>query len=202
MLAPTLKASDLDIFATVASEPNGQYSVLAAIKVKEGAKLGKTVEGLIGQALHDVPEASKNQIKLKFDTVNGVAIHRFELPADKIQGKTPSELFGAPFLYVVFRGDAVVVGVGKEGLAMVKAAMIAKEGKMPMMVYDFQLARFADLLPAPFPDHARKIFQQEGDCRFRLTIEGGKELRLRVESQPAALQFLLLMNQRKGGLGN
>src|SRR5262245_4232868 len=93
-LMPTLKGGVGDGHASLVAGPDGTFAGLVAVKVKDGAKLGTTVQDLIADALKDLPEANRDKIKLNFDKVGGTSIHRFELPADALKGKSAQEVFG------------------------------------------------------------------------------------------------------------
>jgi hypothetical protein len=195
---PTLKGGVVDAHASLVAGPDGTFAGLVAVKVKDGAKLGKTVHDLVADALKDLPEANRDKIKLNFDKVGGTSIHRFELPPDALKGKSAEEVFGDPHVYLAFRQDAAMVSVGKEGLTLLKDALAAQtSGPAPVAALDFDLARFAHLLPAPMPEQAKKLFKKEGDGKLRVSLEGGSALTLRVQSSPAALQFLLPVAKKK-----
>ena len=82
-LSPSAKASEFQIVAAAIGPTNQQYTLVAAVKLQDGDKLGATTHGLLKDALNDLPPDQRKRVQLDFDSVGAVKIHKFQLPGDK-----------------------------------------------------------------------------------------------------------------------
>lgn len=99
-LEPTLKAGVLDVAFTLRPAGEEHFSMIAAIKVKDGEELEKSVRDLV----QTVPEKDRDKIKLDAESIGSVKVHRVDA-----QGGFDADakrLFGDNPLYFAFRSDA------------------------------------------------------------------------------------------------
>ncbi len=192
-LMPTVKSGDFNgSFAMLGDKP-GSYTLLAAVKLKDGDALGKTLQGLMEDALKDAPASEKAKVGLGVDEVGGVKIHRFELPKDVSSEKFFKDVVGDNQLHVAFRNDALFVAVGKQGLGAVKTALAAKEAAdSPVFRFHFDMGRMASTLaqtPAQ-KDLAKQIFRTPGDGVLRFHIEAGTSLNVGLHMRLNVVEYL------------
>ncbi|MCI0640560.1 MAG: hypothetical protein L0Y72_06455 [Gemmataceae bacterium] len=188
-LTPTVTAGQIDCAFNML--PSGKhFTLVGAVKVKEGQKLEGTLRELLTDALTNLPAAEKEKIKLDADSVSGVKIHRFNLPEDD---PGLAAVLGDSSVHVAFRDDAVFVALGKGGLAAVKSAVTAKaEAAAPIALYEVDMARLAPLFAQATgqADLADKLFPGGRNGTLRFVVEGGSALTVRFHTHAAVLQFL------------
>ena len=197
-LMPTAKAGEFQIVAAVLGPKAERYTFLGALKLKDGDKLGKTVHDLLKEALKDIPEAQRDKMRLDFDRVGAIQIHRFEVPKDPKLDKILTDVAGDNHLYLAFRDDALLVALGTESLATLKAALANKESTVSQpLVFDFDVARMAALM-AKTPeqkDLATKLFAKGENGRVRLTVNGGTSLQAHLQLRLNVLEFLVKLKK-------
>jgi hypothetical protein len=199
-LMPTVRAGKLDAFFGMAGPVNQHYTLLAAVQVKDGDKLGGVVHDLITAALKDMPEAHRQKIELDAATAGTVKIHRFELPRDPKSGKLLDDLPGDPNLYVAFRKDAVFLAIGQGALPALKEAVASTAGgTAPVFLFDFNVARMAGSLAqtAEQKQLAAKLFPAGSDSKIRLAVEGGAVLTVHINIGLDVLEFFAKMKEGK-----
>jgi hypothetical protein len=192
-LAPTLKSGELDGFIQVIGpSAERKYTILAGVKVQEGAKLGSTIHDLLADALRQAPEKTKSRIQLNAGSAGDVKIHRFVLPDEDEKVRKLSEVIGEPSLYVAFRNDALFLALGAKGLDTLKTALAAKgTGPSPLFLFDVDMARLAAMAPTDeLRNAAKTLFPGGQDGQVRLAVEGGATLRVTLTTRLAVLQFL------------
>jgi len=191
VLLPSLKAGELDAaFNFSRSGPDKLYNLVAAVKLKNGDELGKTIRDMAAELLKEIAPAEAAKIKLDADRAQGVAIHRID-----VQGKFDDKakaVFGANPLYVAFRKDALFLALGEDGLGAIKKAVAAKstEGS-PSFLLNASIARLAPLLAKTEQqkEMVRTVFAKGDEGRINVSLEGGSALRFRLTSQLSVLQF-------------
>lgn len=200
-LMPTLKSGEIDgCVQLLGPSADQKYAIVAALKVKNGVKLGAKLHELVADALKQAPAAQRTKIQLDHAVAGSVKIHRLELPADQEPVRKLQAMLGETNLYVAFRDDAVFVAVGKDSLALLKDAVTAAAtGPSPLLLYELDVARLAPLL-APTEElraSAKKIFPGGQDGLVRLSLEGGAALRLTLTTRLPVVQFLSQMREMK-----
>jgi len=200
-LMPTLKSGEIDgCVQLLGPSADQKYAVVAAVKVKNGVKLGAKLHELVADALKGAPEAQRSKVQLDHATAGNVKIHRLELPADAEPVQKLQAALGEANLYVAFRDDAVFVAVGKDSLALLKDAVTGQtSGPSPLFLQELDVARLAPLL-APTEElraSAKKIFPGGQDGLVRLSLEGGAALRLTLTTRLPVVQFLSQMHALK-----
>jgi hypothetical protein len=200
-LLPTVREGRLDAFFGMAGPVNDRYTLLTAVHVKDGDKLGQVVHDLVAEEIKNLPPEQRKKIQLDMDAAGPVKIHKFELPRDVKSGKVLDDLPGDPNLYVAFRKDAVFLAIGQESLPALKEAVgTEKAAPGPAFLFDFNVARMAPVL-AQTPeqkDLARKLFGGGKDGNIRLAVEGGEALTLRLSIGLDVLEFFAKMREGKG----
>jgi hypothetical protein len=199
-ILPTIRAGQLDGFLGLAGPVNDHYTLLAALKVKDGDQIGKVVYDLVAAEMKNMPAAQRDKIKLDLDLAGSVKIHRVELPPDPKTGKVLDGLTGDPNLHVAFRKDAVFLAIGPNALATIKQAVTSEQsGTAPVLLFDFNVARMAPTI-AKTPEQqkvAKQMFPAGKDANIRVVVEGGDMLSLRINVSLDVLEFLAKMNEGK-----
>lgn len=200
-MLPTLKSGELDACVqALGPGADSKYTVIAGVKVQDGAKLGATLQGLVVEALKQMPEAQRALIKLNFATVGPVKIHRVELPAAAPEVKKLQAFLGETNLHVAFRNDAVFFAIGNDSLSALKDILDKKtSGPSPVLSYELDVAKLAPVI-APTDElraQAKKIFAGQ-DGQVRITLAGGDTLRLSLTTRLSVVQFLSLTREAKG----
>jgi hypothetical protein len=199
-MLPTAKSGEFQIVAAMLGPKDGRYTLVTALKIKDGDKLGKTVHDLLKDAVQNIPEDQRGKYQLDFDSVGSVKIHKFELPKDAKLDKLIDEIAGDNQLYLAFRDDALFLALGKESLPTLKAALakIDSAASLPL-VFDFDVGRMAVLMAQKQEqkDLAAKLFPAGENGRVRLTIAGGASLHARLQMRLNVLEFLVNLKKTK-----
>jgi hypothetical protein len=199
-LSPSLKAGELDAAVSVRGPtPGKRYAVVGGIKLKEA----KAVDEAFRDLTKDVPRAERDKVKLDAETAAGVKIHRLD-----IQGSFDAEArqrLGDNPLYVAFRSDAAFLAVGDGGLGALKEALATKPARALPLQIEVSMARLAPLIGKQDKADASVAAQQAfsgADAnrdKIRLSIEGGKALKVRLALQSAVVKFFSLMDKQSKG---
>jgi hypothetical protein len=199
-LLPTARAGKLDAFFGMTGPVNNHYTILAAIKVTDGDKLGKVVRDLVAAELKNMPADQQKKIQLDAASVGAVKIHKLEIPLDPKTGKTLDDLIGNPDLYVAFRKDAVMLAIGPTALATLKEAIATEQaGTAPIFLFDFNVARMAPTLAqtADQKKLAQQLFPAGSDASIRVSLTGGDAVTLRLHVALDVLEFFAKMNEKQ-----
>lgn len=191
-LAPSFKAGELD--AALSFQGPGKdkrYSVVAAVKIKEGDQLNKVFRDLVEETTKQIPATEKAKIQLDAETVAGAKVHRFDLGShydNKIR-----DIFGDSPAYIAIRNDAVFYAIGPDAQAILKSALASKgdAGTSPLTV-EVSLARLAPLMAksGAQAEKLQTLFPAGEDGTVRFTIEGGDTLKVRLTTRLSVVQFL------------
>jgi hypothetical protein len=186
-LEPTFKAGDLDLAISLRGPgPGGCYTLVGGVKLKEGEKLAKTLLDLI----KTLPDTERGKIKLDKAKVGDTSIHELDL-SKGFDAKT-RELFSAEPVYVAFRPEAAYFALGEDGFKAIKEALAAPPKATAPMRLELSLARLAKVMArTPEQQKAARLLETKGEeGRFRISIEGGERLRLRVDVNLAVVRLL------------
>jgi hypothetical protein len=195
-LGPSLKGLELDMAVDMRGPgKNKLYTMVAGGKVKDGAAVEQAVRDLV-KAL---PEKEQKQITLDVEKAGDIAIHKIEI-------KTPDEDFQKSFgtgpAYLAVRSDAAFLAVGDNALGALKDALALQPKAGKLFELEMSLARFSAIMgkeqPAA-PKAAEKAFGQGGKDKVSVTLEAGKELRLRLAMNTQVLQFFHLLEEANKG---
>ena len=197
-LEPTLKSAELDVAADLRGPgDNGRYFAVAAIKVKDGAAVEKTIRQVIG----GLPADQRKAISFDVEKAGSVSIHR--ITPDKTDEQT-RQLFGDnPAVYFAVREDALLVALGDKGLGALKEALTAEPKASKVMEIQMAMSRLAPLMAKDnksAPEIAKEVFgkAKDGD-KIRITLEGGDALKLRLGMKAQLLEFFYKTQQSKKG---
>jgi hypothetical protein len=189
-IRPTLKAAELDTAIDLRG-PNdkGAYTVMAGVKIKEGAKMEKSFR----KSASHFPDL----IKLDVEKVDQASIHRINPPKELKPGARRT--LGDNPMYVAFRENVMLIGAGDKGLAALKEALTAAPTTGKVVEVQMALGRLVPLFNDPtHTDIARDVFgkAKDGD-RFHLTVEGGKALTVRLAIKAKLIDFLNRVEKEK-----
>ncbi|HWG45393.1 MAG TPA: hypothetical protein VN688_21700 [Gemmataceae bacterium] len=194
-LRPTFKSGELDVAADLRG-PNekGLYSAVAGIKVKDGTTIDKTFRDIVA----GLPAEERKAVQFDVEKVGAVGIHR--VTPDK-NDKNTKETFGDNPVYFAVREDALLVGMGDKGLSALKEAVAAEPKASKVMEFEMALSQFAPLMVKDnksAPAVAKKVFADGKDNdKVRISIEGGKVLKLRLSIKGQAVTFFNELQQKK-----
>jgi hypothetical protein len=180
-ILPTFKAAELDVAFNLRGPGNsGLYGFVGGIKVKDGARL----ESAFREAVF--PDATRP--KFDVDRVGAVSIHRVTPAMDEDALRN----LGTDQLFIAFRDDAVFVAGGAEGLDALKEALAAAPATGKVMDLQISVSRLAPMAREKAIGYiARSVFGDGLDSdRFRLTLEGGKALKMRIAMKTKLIEFI------------
>src|SRR5262249_55221609 len=109
---------ELDVLVDLQEPAGGQYHTMVLGLRVQG---GKAIEQEARKLAAELPPGDRGRIKFDAETAGGVNIHRVELKGEL--GGQGKEIFGDNPVFVAFRDDAVLVGLGANGLAELKKAL-------------------------------------------------------------------------------
>jgi hypothetical protein len=196
-VAPTLKAGEFNSAVTMRGpSKDGKYVVVAGVKLVDGLK--------IDAAFRDYAKVfkEKEQKLIKFDAqkIGNATVHEIDV-SDKVD-ETVKGLFGAGPLYVAVRSDALYFAFGENATGVLKEALAAKPIAGPIVQSEMSLKRFAALYGLADPDIAKiaetAFAQGKGNDKVRVTVEGGKALRVRFSMKSDVLRFYAEILKQKG----
>jgi hypothetical protein len=196
-IMPTAKSGEYQAVAAVLGPKNDHYTFLAAVKLKDGLKLGAVARDLIADAAKQVPAADKGKIQLDFDSVGAAKIHKFEAPQNSAFDALIKETTGDKYLYVAFRDDALFLAFGQDGLPQLKSALAKTDAVAGMpLVFDMDAGRMAKWL-AQTPRQKEQVKLLNSGNRIRVTAEGGASLRVGARTHFNVLEFLVKTGEQK-----
>jgi hypothetical protein len=195
-LKPTLKAGELDAAVELRGPSSDKlYTAIVGVKIEEGDALEKLGRKVIA----GLPESEKKKIKLDVAKTGDVAIHQLDISG--ILDAEAKALFSDKPAYVAFRKDAVLIAVGADGLNAIKEAVALKPQKGKAISFEMSLARLAPLMEKETPGatgFAEEAFGKLKDAdKFRLTLEGGDSVKLRLTMKTQIIKFGILVDEAK-----
>jgi hypothetical protein len=188
VLAPTLKSGEVDFGVNLRGpSAKGQYAVVGALKIKDGAAVEKTLRDLIPT----LPEKERKAIKLDFARSGSVNIHRIEGGDIDANAK---EMFGEGPGFFAVRDDAIMFAIGDGALEAIKDALAGKPAASKGMQFEVSLNRVAKLAAKEnqnVEEAAKKAFGQNPDSdKITLALEGGESLKLRLTAKGGLVTFI------------
>ncbi len=194
-LRPTLQSGELDFAADLRGPgEGGLYTGIFGIKVKDGAAIDKALRQIVA----GLPPKERKTVTLDVDKVGAVAIHRIVPDRNDAEGK---RLFGDNPLYVAVRSNEVLASIGPKGLNALKDAVETTPKSAGVMELQMSLRRLAPLMvkdnPSA-PEVARQVFADGKDNdKLRITLEGGKTLKLHLDMKAPLVAFFNKLQQAK-----
>jgi hypothetical protein len=199
-LTPTLKASELDTaFVLRRSTGSEHYTLVAGIKIHDGAELEQTLREIV----KDLPDEVRSRIHIDAESVGNVKIHRLDVQKD-FDAEALRNLGDNP-LFLAFRNDAMFVAGGDQGLKALQEALSIKPGPVPYAQFEVSLSRLAPVMAKTKKADPAEMIQKAfggtgtGNDTVRFSIEGGKSLKLRVDLKTPVIKFFSLMDQGNQG---
>ncbi len=187
VLIPTIANDGLDV--CVLARPRGdELDFIAGLKVRKG----RTFDHLLRDAYKNLPAAEKKalSVRLNHDRHGEARIHSF-----RPEGETED-------YYLGIREDVVLLTSGKHGVPALKETLDAfgkgKVGPTPLV----QMKMTGALLMAD-PDTRKAVEkalskEARGQLEARLSLEGGKDLRLRLDFSTHFLTLLTAFFSEEG----
>jgi hypothetical protein len=197
VLMPSLKAGELDAaFDLRGPSEDKTYTVVAGIKVKDGAELDK----LLRKTAADLPEADKKKITLDADKAGSVAIHEVLLTSEL--DAEAKAIFGEKAkAYIAIRPDAMLVSMGGSALSALKEAVALPVQAGKTLSFEMSMARVAPFMEKENPGAtkaAEEAFGKSKDCdKVRVTLEGGDKVKLRASMKAQVIKFIALVDEAK-----
>jgi hypothetical protein len=194
-LAPSLESdyADLGLFLQQPA-PDKPAVLLGGLRLKKAGD----IEGIVSDGLKKLPPDAKPGLKWNHARHAGAVIHLVEDDAE------PDPLFGKPRFYFAFLDEAVVFGIGEEGLPALKGLIDALSGKGELrpepVEFDVDLLALATLAARAEGDERRlgvirKAFPdpKKTPARFRLAASWGETARVRATLDLAAFGLFKLL---------
>jgi len=184
-LIPSLDAGTMDAVLDIRKTGLGKYAFITAMKVSEGKK----IEALLKQIHKDLPDTEKKKVEIDFAKVGQVNIHKVEILTQASDVKN----FGNGPGYFAIGNEVVLFAGGENSLDIIKEALASSPKLGPVMEFEIAFNKAADLLTKDFKDAvevAEKVFKENPNAdRLRLSLEGGKELSLKMSMKSTVLTF-------------
>jgi len=195
-VGPTLKAGVVD-FHIAAGTPKsgGNYNVLAALGVQGGDKIESTVRDLVGQ----IPAGDRAKITTDVTKVNGANVHQLKIENLDADAK---RLFGS--------GVSAWAASARPRSCSASAATrrhVCRNDhqRLAEARADACHRRFArqvaslDKNPSANQIAGQVFGPSAGSDHFRLSVNGGKLLKLDLSFKGRGVTFLQQLNEKKGG---
>jgi len=197
-LAPTLKAGELDIAATVVG-PNakGKHALLAALTVKNG----KEIEKLLKEFAPLIP-AGAVELTFDVDSIGAYTLHKLELAQTDAAF---DRVFGTKTLWLALSKDTVALSV-EPGGELLRAGLKAKPAATGVVTGGVALAKAVPAFDTALkPDEVKALLKDAfgntsatGKDSITVTVEGGAQLTTRVVVKGKAFRLAALVAQFKG----
>jgi hypothetical protein len=196
-LAPTFKAGELDAAVSFTGpDDKGRYGLLAAVMVKDG----KAIEQL---AKDFAPMIPAGHAEVTFDAAKAgrFALHKVEF---KQVDREFERVFGTKTVWLATADDCLVVSVESDGAA-IRKAVTAAPAKAGVFAAEVSLAKVIPLAdPNLKPDELKARLKEAfgdgppaGRDAIAVSVEGGKQLSIRVKVKGKALRLAATLEQFK-----
>lgn len=195
-VAPTLKNGVLDFHIVAGAKgTGGKFNLVAAL----GVENGQGIEGAVKELLRTIPADQQAKVKLNASKAGDVNLHEIKVDGFDAQAK---RLFGDNAnVWAGFSERALMLGVGSNSNEVFKSVQgNGPPVPSPLLVIEGSLGTLA----ATNPDEnvakiATEVFGKAppGADRFRLSLEGGKQLKLNLSFKGQAITFGAEMQQRR-----
>lgn len=195
-VAPTLKGGVLDLHIVAGAKgTGGRFNVCAAL----GVENGQAIEAAVKDFIRTIPADQQSRIKLDANKVGDVNLHQIKVDGFDEQAK---RLFGENAnVWTGFGKSAMMLGVGADAGDVFNAVQ-GKGEKVasPLLVIEGSLGALAATSPdQKASEVAKEVFSKApaGADRFRLSLEGGQQLKLKFSFKGQALKFAAEMNEKQ-----
>jgi hypothetical protein len=198
-LKPTARAGVIDQGIDVRGPgQGGKYTLVIGAAVKEGEAIEKALKKVLAKAPAEVKKAVKTDVA----RAGGVNVH--EITPDKVDDQT-RELFGDGPFYFAMSPTLLVLTAGEGAKDAVGGALSTRAKVARPFSLQLSLARMAKMMQRDQPHApavAKKVFQEKGSDRVRLTLNASQaalELKLSTRTEVIAFGSLLEKEGKKGG---
>lgn len=186
--SPTLKAGEVDVgFDLRGPGAKDLYTLVVGLKVQKGADVEKL--------LRDLAKADPSGKSLKLDVAKAgdVDIHQIIPDPNQPLDENVKRLIGDnPDIYFAIRDDAILLAGGPDALSVLKEAVTAKPKAGPTAQVEVSMSRAAQLVANENPDApaiAKKVFTSGVKDKFRVSVQGGKALTVKLSMDAAVVTF-------------
>ena len=184
-LAPTLELGTMDAVMEVRKTSNGKFAFLTAMKIAEGKK----IEEVIKLLYKDLPDSEKKKLSLDFAKAGDTNVHKVDILVQPADVKN----FGSEPGYLAISNDVILFAGGEKSLPLVNEALSSSAKPSPIFEFEIAFNKAAGLLTKEFANAvevAEKIFKENPNSdKLKLTLEGGKELSLKMSMKSTVLTF-------------
>jgi hypothetical protein len=180
-LARTVKAGEFDLAGGVRGpDAAGKYTVVAAVSFEDTSGLEKAVKESVRK---EAPPIIRDLITFDKEKVGGVNVH--EMKVGSLLPPEPQGVFGDDArVALAFAPKGVYVAFGPDAVGALKGALTAKPEPAPALDALVNPARLAKLVTAAGGpgDQVAQVLGKDDQLlsAFSVTVEGGKELKLRL----------------------
>lgn len=194
VMKPTLLGAELDIGLDVRGpSKKGLYAGVLAVKVQDGPAVMKTM-------LANIAKKDAMEIELDVAKFGAISIHKIKKLEEKKQEKETIK-FGEGPGYFAARDDALMMSFGDGALEALKIALASKPAPTKIYALEMSVARFPKLFGGDEKAHeeaAKKAFGDDPNAdRIRMTLEGGKSLRMSYSMSAPLITYFQMVNQKK-----
>ncbi len=184
--SPTLKAGELDVgFDLRGPGDKGLYTLLTGLKIRKGADVEKLLRDLLKG------DPSGKSLKLDVAKAGDVSIHQI-IPDQPLDDNVKRLIGENPDIYFAIRDDAILLAGGPDALSVLKEAATAKPKAGPTVQVEVSMGRAAQLVANENPDApaiAKKVFTKGVKDKFRVSVQGGKALTVKLSMDAAIVTF-------------
>ena len=196
-IEPALRVTDLDGSIDLRGpHKGGRYTIVGGVKVANGPKTEKAIRDVITTVQPKTDEV----VKFDAEKAGDVSIHRIAAKAIPAEAK---QKLGDGDAYFAVRSDALMFAVGEDGLAALKEALEAPPKAGKAINVELSVARLAQAMSDQRPEAPKAAAKAFGDDKdndtVRLSLEGGRELKLRFVVKTPVLTFFHQMQSAAEG---
>jgi hypothetical protein len=188
-LHPTIEAAELDFAAVLRTNGPGQPgSLVGGIKVAEGNLLDR----LLQDKVKELPDVKDRELfRWNAHRVGDVPVHQhdtqslFPPPLRQAFGDTPN--------YLAFGKNAIWWTAGTDGKKNLERLIPARPKQAPPLLLEVNVKQLLQLQSDNARENAlaQKFLTDAQPGRFRLSLQGGRSLRLRAELDLALCAFVM-----------
>jgi hypothetical protein len=194
---PALKFTDAEWALDLRGpKPNGLYTLVGGMKVADGRTLEKSLRDAVAQ----LPEKERANIKLDAEKAGGVAVHTVSTK-DAEEGF--KKAFGDSPAYFAVRPDTAFLAVGEGALEALKEALKVEPKVSQPLRFEVSVAHVAAAMAKEQPQAPKAAAQAFGKDResdkVRVSLEAGHELKVRFVMKTPVLHFFHLMEPGADG---
>jgi hypothetical protein len=196
VLAPSIKAGEIDAAMDLRGpSANKHYTLVGAIKLKNGEEVEKTLKEIIT----GLPEQVRDMVKFDADKAGGTPIHKVDF--EHFMDDNARTIFGNGSLYVALRSNALYWSGGENGLEAMKGALSAQPGTAGVMKLNLSLAHLAPLMAKEQPGApkaaADAFGKNQSQDKIQFTVSGGSALKAEIHIKAAVLKFFAAIAEAK-----